>query len=222
MRGGYRKIPDAKRADLWAGGYGKGVSISDEADACPFAGYRRVQGAVYRAVLRHGTASGVLDAGFGTAVLSGRLYDRGFAICGVDFSARMVRLARERMPLAVYLFQYDFTASLPAPLRERRFDCIVSTYALHHMDEAGQFEMVRQPHDLLRPGGLLRIGDVAFAERTALARCRMGCGDEWDDEEPYFVFDELRDRLGLAAEFTALSDCAGLSSIERAWRQRVS
>ena len=39
------------------------------------------------------------------------------------------------------------------------------------------------------------IGDVAFETRKDLERCRLAAGDAWDDEEIYFIAEELRKRF---------------------------
>ena len=61
-----------KGFDLWADGYDKSVQLCEEADEYPFAGYRKVLNAIYSAI-RMGKGKRILDIGFGTGVLSGRL-----------------------------------------------------------------------------------------------------------------------------------------------------
>ena len=57
---------------------------------------------------------------------------------------------------------------------------------------------------------LLRRGyDVAFGTRRDLEQCNLKTGDTWDEDEIYFVVEELRkDFPGLS--FTQMSDCAGV------------
>ena len=83
--------------DLWADRYDKSVALSESENAYPFAGYKNVLNAVYRAVRESG-ARRVLDVGFGTGVLTQRLYLDGCMICGVDFSQEMLQIARTKMP----------------------------------------------------------------------------------------------------------------------------
>lgn len=68
----------------------------------------------------------VLDIGFGTGVLTKRLYDQGCSIYGQDFSSRMIAIAAEKMP-GSHLYQEDFSEGLAEPLRERRYDFVVAT-----------------------------------------------------------------------------------------------
>ena len=57
--------------------------------------------------------------------------------------------------------------------------------------------------------GQILIGDVAFQSRDELEKCRQETGDEWDNEENYFVADEMKKEFpGL--EFTKISCCAGI------------
>ena len=98
--------------DLWADGYDKSVGLSDENDRYPFAGYRAMMNALYQRVLAQ-SGRDVLDIGFGTGILTSRLYEQGCRIYGQDFSARMIELAQAKMPDA-RLYQGDFSKGLSA------------------------------------------------------------------------------------------------------------
>ena len=196
--------------DLWAGGYDKSVRLADEGDTYPFAGYKDVLAAIYAAVRQNGARS-ILDVGVGTGLLSGRLYRDGCAVAGVDFSARMLAQAQEKMPDA-QLIQWDFTCGLPPQLDGVYFDAIVSTYALHHLKGEVQIRFIGRLLNHLKPGGGLWIGDVAFVSRAALEACRQKNIQRWDGDEDYLVFDELIRRFPRAV-FTPFSPCAGVLSI---------
>ena len=73
-----------KGFDLWADGYDKSVGISDEANTYPFAGYKKVLALIFQTVMQTPNAT-VLDIGFGTAVLTAKLYEQGCTIYGQDF-----------------------------------------------------------------------------------------------------------------------------------------
>ena len=120
--------------DLWADGYDKSVGVSDEGNVYPFAGYKKVMNRIFGEIMEHGGAK-VLDIGFGTATLAKQLYDCGNEIFGQDFSRRMIEIAAEKMPGA-HLYEGDFSKGLCSELLEHRYDFIVSTYALHHLDDA--------------------------------------------------------------------------------------
>lgn len=198
--------------DLWADGYDKSVGLSDENGTYPFAGYRALLGQIYNEILSCGAKS-VLDIGFGTATLTARLYEQGISICGQDFSARMLALAQEKMPKAA-LYQGDFTQGLVPALTQRRYDAIVATYSLHHLTDAQKVSFLPALLPLLRSGGCIYIGDVAFRTRDELDACRAQAGDEWDADEIYFVYDELHQALP-ALQFQPVSPCAGLLTLRK-------
>ena len=181
---------NSKGFDLWADGYDKTVGISDEESTYPFAGYKEVLGRIFKAIMET-TNAVVLDIGFGTGTLTMKLYEQGCSIYGQDFSARMIALASEKMPNA-HLYQGDFSTGLVEPLQNRRYDYIVATYSLHHLTDAQKSVFLTELRDHLKENGKIMIGDVAFETRKDLERCRLAAGDAWDDEEIYFVAEELR------------------------------
>lgn len=198
--------------DLWADGYDKSVGLSDENDRYPFAGYRAMMNALYQRVLAQ-RGRDVLDIGFGTGVLTSRLYEQGCHIYGQDFSARMIALAQEKMPEAT-LCQGDFSKGLIPALRSRQYDAIVATYSLHHLTDAQKIGFLRTLLPLLKEDGCLLIGDVAFRTRKELESCRNAAGSEWDEDEIYFVCDELRSHFP-ALTFEPFSHCAALLTLRK-------
>lgn len=198
--------------DLWADGYDKSVGCSDEDDTYPFAGYKRLLGRIYEIVVRAGRPS-VLDIGFGTGVLTAKLYEAGCQVYGQDFSERMIQLAREKMPNAT-LIQGDFTGGLAPELADRQYDFILSTYALHHLRPEEKAPFFRMLLERLAPGGQILIGDVAFATQADQEACRCEAGGEWDDEEFYFVYDEMKAAFP-SMGFEQISHCAGLLSMKK-------
>ena len=68
--------------------------------------------------------------------------------------------------------------------------------------------------DHLKEDGRILIGDIAFETREKLDQCRLEAADEWDDEEIYFVADELR-RSFSEMSFTQVSYCAGIITLPR-------
>lgn len=196
--------------DLWAEGYDKSVGLSEEENSYPFAGYKAVLGTIFQTVMEKPHAV-VLDIGFGTGTLTAKLYENGCTVYGQDFSARMLELASQKMPNA-HLYQGDFTQGLVEPLLAQRYDFIVATYALHHLTDEQKVSFLRMLRDHLNPGGQILIGDVAFETRGELEQCWKDAGDEWDDEEVYFVVDELKQAFPTLA-FAKISYCAGILSL---------
>lgn len=203
---------NGKEFDLWADGYDKAVGISDEESTYPFAGYKKVLGFIFKTIMETANAV-VLDIGFGTGTLTTKLYEQGCSIYGQDFSTRMIALASEKMPYA-HLYQGDFSKGLVEPLRDRRYDYIVATYSLHHLTDTQKRVFLSELRDHLKENGKIIIGDVAFETRKDLERCRLAAESAWDDDEIYFVAEELRKDLpGLS--FTQISDCAGVLMLGR-------
>ena len=198
---------DNKGFDLWADGYDKAVGISDEENTYPFAGYKEILGRIYQIVMEKPGAT-VLDIGFGTGTLTTKLYEKGCNIYGQDFSSRMIELASAKMPEA-HLYQGDIVNGLVVPLLLQRYDFIVATYSLHHLTDEQNTVFLRLMLEQLNENGQILIGDVAFQSRDELEKCRQETGDEWDNEENYFVADEMKKEFpGL--EFTKVSCCAGI------------
>lgn len=203
---------NSKGFDLWADGYDRDVGLSDEDNLYPFAGYKTVLGRIFDTVMKK-SAPAVLDIGFGTAVLTAKLYERGCRVFGQDFSPRMVEIASEKMPEAK-LFCGDFTEGLCQELLENRYDFIIATYSLHHLTDEQKLPFIHTLLSLLNEGGSILIGDVAFEDRAALEACREDCGEGWDDEEYYFAASELKEHFS-CLEFEKCSHCAGVVTIRK-------
>ena len=198
--------------DQWADEYDRSVARSDAAGSYPFAGYQEILAAIADRVTAHGGGD-VLDIGFGTGTLTARLYAQGCRIYGQDFSERMVQLAQEKM-LNAELYSDDFRQGLAEPLRARRYDFIIATYSLHHLTDAEKVLFLNGLLELLQEDGEILIGDVAFRTRAELEACRKQAGASWDEDEIYFVADELAPALP-QLKFTLFSACAGILSLHR-------
>ena len=75
--------------DLWANDYDLTVQVSEENNLYPFAGYKKILNTIFNEVMQN-KQSNVLDIGFGTGVLTTKLYEHGHHIDGLDFSAKMI------------------------------------------------------------------------------------------------------------------------------------
>ena len=199
-----------KGFDLWADGYDKTVGVSDEENSYPFAGYKEVLGRIFKTIMEKPKAV-VLDIGFGTGTLTTKLYENGCTVYGQDFSARMIELASVKMPDA-HLYQADFSEGLAEPLQQQNYDFIVATYSLHHLTDDQKVAFLQSLRKHLNSNGMILIGDVAFETRTQLEKCRQKVGKEWDDEEIYFVVEELRNAFPDLL-FTPVSYCAGILTV---------
>ncbi|RSD28795.1 class I SAM-dependent methyltransferase [Mesobacillus subterraneus] len=206
--------------DLWADGYDKTVQISEENNQYPFAGYRLILNTIFNKVMERDAAR-VLDIGFGTGVLTSKLYENGHLINGVDFSTRMIELAREKMPMANLVEgdiadglpeELKIADGLPEELKIAGYDFIISTYALHHLTDEAKVEFIKELLPLLAEDGEILIGDIAFRTRQELEACRTNSLEFWDHDEFYFVFEELESMLsGICyCKYEAISHCGGV------------
>lgn len=200
---------------LWADGYDAAVGLADESGEYPFAGYNSVLGRIYRLVLEgsastlpEGERPTILDLGFGTATLTAKLYERGCTVFGQDFSERMIGIAAAKMPDAA-LCRGDLASGLCASLTAERYDAIIATYSLHHLNPDQKVSLIRSLLPLLKENGQILIGDVAFESKTLLEQCRSAVGDGWDGDEFYFTFDEMKACFP-EITFEAHSHCAGV------------
>lgn len=202
---------DSKGFDMWADGYDRTVRECAENSEYPFAGYKEVLNTIYDRV-KSAEGKTVLDIGFGTGVLTKKLYDEGVKLYGIDFSDEMIKLAGEKMPGAVLLKQ-DFTKGLPLELKEKKFDFIISTYAIHHLTDKEKAAFIKELKGHLEENGEILIGDVAFETRKELELCKSKAGDDWDRDEIYIVKEELqKDIPGIL--FKKINFCSGVCVIK--------
>lgn len=111
-------------------------------------------------LLRHAPAhcAEALEVGCGTGEFARLLAKRSDRVIGLDLSAEMLRLARERSadaPNIDYL-QAD-VMTYPYPLPAARFDCIATIATLHHMSLPGVLPILKAA---LKPGGVLLVLDL--------------------------------------------------------------
>lgn len=90
----------------------------------------------------------VLDAGCGTGYLTQKLFEKGAAATGVDFSERMLEVARRNYPHLEFLLDSCTTLST---LPDAHFDLLVSNYML--MDTPDLEETVQAFYRVLKPNG---------------------------------------------------------------------
>lgn len=194
----------------WAAEYEDTVRESERQGTYPFAGYSDVLTEIFEAVGEKQQAS-ILDIGFGTGALASALYDKGHRIFGIDFSSEMIERAEKKMPEA-QLVEWDMADGLPPAFDGLFFDCIVSTYALHHLEDSDKWSFLKQLLKRLAPGGTLLIGDIAFRTKEDRQACRNEYANVWDGDEAYVVFDELEAALSNIAkcEFKAHSHCGAV------------
>jgi ubiquinone/menaquinone biosynthesis C-methylase UbiE len=103
------------------------------------------------ALLGDVTGRRILDAGCGSGPLSAALRDRGALVTGIDASAGMLALARQRLGDDADLHLVDL--SDPLPFDDGTFDDVVASLVLHYLQDWGP--TLAELRRVLRPGGRL-------------------------------------------------------------------
>lgn len=201
---------NSKGFDLWANDYDKTVEVSEENHTYPFAGYKEILNRIFNEVMKKDQAK-VLDIGFGTGILTEKIYGNGHTIDGLDFSAEMIAISKEKMPLA-NLMEWDITNGVPDFVQDKKYDFIISTYTLHHLPDQDKVEFIKNLLPLLSENGKILIGDIAYETREKLEISKKENQAYWDSDEFYFVYEEVHEALKNSAkcEFYPLSHCGGL------------
>lgn len=201
--------------DLWANDYDKTVKVSEENNLYPFAGYKNILNNIFNEVMQK-KKSRVLDIGFGTGVLTSKLYENGHQLDGIDFSPKMIAIAKDKMPMA-NLIEWDISNGLPGYVKENKYDSIVSTYTLHHLTDEDKTVFIESLLSVLAENGKIFIGDIAFQTREKLEICRNNNRSYWDNDEFYLVYEELKASLIniCTCEFQQASHCGGVFIISK-------
>lgn len=132
----------------WSGTYDQ--SIAAESAGYPFEGYYELLSYMQRRILVNKPEI-ILDVGVGTGLLSEELYKKGIQIYGIDFSKKMLEEAKLKMPDGMF-FLYGFSCGLPSKLEALSFDCIISSYALHHLTNTGKISFIHAMNKHLTSG----------------------------------------------------------------------
>lgn len=116
----------------------------------------------------------LLELGAGTGRLSSRILHRypKARLHALDGSEAMLAKARQNLrslAARVTFVQKDFgrrhwSSGLP------KVDAVISTAAIHHLTGAGKRRLFREAFDLLRPGGMLVVGDPVWPADSSLKK----------------------------------------------------
>lgn len=103
-----------------------------------------------------------LDIGIGTGNLAGRFLEAGANICGVDQSAEMLKQCRDKFPA----IQTKLGHFLALPYEDGQFDFVVSSYALHHLEDDQKELALQEMGRVLNASGRICITDLMFEDSS--------------------------------------------------------
>jgi SAM-dependent methyltransferase len=120
----------------------------------------------------------IVDLGCGSGIWARKLVDAGYQVVGVDFSAAMIEIARERVPEAEFHVGSFLQFSIP-PCRAVTALGEVFNYLFDADNSLRSLQVVcKHAFDALSPGGLL-IFDVAEPGRCRGRTQAFKEGEDW-------------------------------------------
>jgi len=154
----------------------------------------------------------ILDLGCGDGRLTALVlaaYPESTAIC-VDMSPPMLDAVRERFAGddRVTVATHDLEEPLPV---EGPFDTVISSLAIHHVDDERKRTLYAEVGSLLTPGGVFANLEIVQAPSQALH-------DQWRDEMG--ARDDPSDRLAPMEPQLAWLRDAGLQDVDCIWKWR--
>jgi tRNA (cmo5U34)-methyltransferase len=160
-----------------------------------------------------GDARRILDLGTGDGRLLSLLSrDRpGMVGVGLDFSKPMLQAARERFvdDRRITLIEHDLAEPLPAL---GRFDAVVSSFAIHHLEHERKHSLYGEIFHLLEPGGVFaNLEHVASPSERVHIAFFAAIGEPLEDADPS---DRL---LGVETQLGWLRDL-GFDDVDCYWK----
>ena len=128
----------------------------------------------------------VVDLGCGSGIWARALLDAGFEVLGVDLSADLLAIARERAPEARFVQASVLDAELPPCAAVTAMSEVVNYAADPRLGRRTVASLMARVHDALRPGGLLLFDALAPGFEPPARRM-------WREGEGWVVLSELTD-----------------------------
>lgn len=131
----------------------------------------------------------------------------------VDFSDHMLDEARRRFADAddIEIVAHDLAESLP---HLGRFDVVVSSFAIHHLEDARKRTLYAEIYEILEPGGsFFNLEHVASPTETLHERFREALDVDDEEDDPSNILVDVESQL------TWLRDI-GFDNVDCLWKWR--
>jgi ubiquinone/menaquinone biosynthesis C-methylase UbiE len=152
-----------EKGNLVKKGYDK-IAEEYQADRCTFDHVKELE--EFASLLPKNAR--VIDVGCGAGIPVAKfLVDSGFEVVGVDFSEKMLRLARRNMPQTTFI-RKDMTR---LDFADNSFDGLTAFYSIIHVPREKHSLLFKSFNRILKPNGIMLV-------------C-MG-PDEWEATEDYY------------------------------------
>jgi tRNA (cmo5U34)-methyltransferase len=132
---------------------------------------------------------------------------------GLDISAPMLAAARERFDGVgeIECMEHDLSEPLP-PLG--RFDAVVSSFAIHHLEHERKRSLYREILDVLEPGGVFaNLEHIASPTQRLHEAFFEAIGEPLEDEDPSDRLLDVETQLGWLREL-------GFADVDCFWKWR--
>lgn len=157
----------------------------------------------------------ILDAGCGEGFLSRLMAKRGARVTGIDYSAKMLKIARERTPPDLKISFRHLNLENLNPIPDASYDLIVSLLTLQDVPD---YEAVlKELHRVLRPDGrfFLAFTHPCFTSDGSWGRDENGKKMYWKTDR-YFLERPVEMRLDPDSDENPIGFHRTLSSYYRA------